>query len=161
MLKLAADLGLLDESLHQSGMVSVLLEQHLDRKVAAEVDVEAPKHRTHAAPGDLVEDPIAPVDRCGRRSIRIPQPVIRGRVHCRQPPPGLTSECTSSRCDPERSPAQADTSGTIPRGRRARLSPHIRQHRSMDMAVPRVSQPGSERGRHDNATPIIGSGVGQ
>ena len=53
VLQLAADLRLLDEPPRHLGPVGVLLQQHLDRQVAAQVDVAAAQHRPHAAAGDL------------------------------------------------------------------------------------------------------------
>ena len=41
VLQLAGDLRLLDEPAHEVGVVAVLLEQHLDGQVAAEVGVAA------------------------------------------------------------------------------------------------------------------------
>ena len=55
VLELAADLRLLDEPADHLGVVAVLLQQHLDGQVAAEVDVAALEDRPHAAAGDLAE----------------------------------------------------------------------------------------------------------
>ena len=62
MLQLAADLRLLDEALGHVGAVGVPLQEHLDREVAAEVDVPAPQHGPHAAAGDLAGELVAVAD---------------------------------------------------------------------------------------------------
>ena len=56
VLELAADLRLLDEPPDQLGAVAVLLQQDLDRQVAAQVPIPALEDRPHAAAGDLAED---------------------------------------------------------------------------------------------------------
>ena len=66
VLELAADLRLLDEPADQLGVVAVLLEQDLDRQVAAQVVVTALEDGTHAAAGDLAQELIA-VAAMGRR----------------------------------------------------------------------------------------------
>ena len=53
MLQLAADLRLFDEPAHDLGVALVRLQQHLDRQLAAQVDVAALEDRPHAAAGDL------------------------------------------------------------------------------------------------------------
>ena len=53
MLQLAADLRFLKEPPRHVRAAGVLLEQHLDREVSAQVDVSAAKDRPHAATGDL------------------------------------------------------------------------------------------------------------
>ena len=70
VLELAADLRLLDEPADQLGVVAVLLEQDLDRQVAAQVGVTALEDGTHAAAGDLAQEliAVAAVDR--RRHFR-------------------------------------------------------------------------------------------
>ena len=59
VLQLAADLGLLDEPADEVGLVAVLLQQHLDGQVAAEVGVAALEDGPHAAAGDLAEELVA------------------------------------------------------------------------------------------------------
>ena len=59
MLQLPADLRLLDEPPGHVGPVGVLLQQHLDRQVAAQVDVAAAQHGAHAAAGDLAGELVA------------------------------------------------------------------------------------------------------
>ena len=59
MLELAADLRLLDEPADQVGVVAVVLAEHLDGQLAAEVGVAALEHGPHAAAGDLAVDPVA------------------------------------------------------------------------------------------------------
>ena len=59
MLQLAADLGLFDEPPGDFGPIGVLLQQHLDGQVAAQVDVAAAQHGPHAAAGDLARQLVA------------------------------------------------------------------------------------------------------
>ena len=49
VLKLAADLGLLDEAADHLGMVAVLLPNHFDGEIPAEVEVASLKDRAHPA----------------------------------------------------------------------------------------------------------------
>ena len=60
MLELAADLGLLHEPVDQVGPVAVLVQQDLQRQVAAQVRVAASEHRSHPAAGDLAQHLIPP-----------------------------------------------------------------------------------------------------
>ena len=70
VLELTADPGLLEEALDQLGAVAVILEQHLDGQVAAEVPVPTSEDRAHAAASDLAEDlvpaPFVQRDHLGR-----------------------------------------------------------------------------------------------
>ncbi len=59
VLKLAADLGLLDEAVDQVGAVAMLIEQDLEGEVAAQVRVAAPQHQAHPAAGDFAQELIA------------------------------------------------------------------------------------------------------
>ncbi len=56
MLKLAADLRLLDEPVDQVRPLAVLVQQDLQREVAAQVGVATSEHRSHPAAGDLAKD---------------------------------------------------------------------------------------------------------
>ncbi len=56
VLKLPADLGLLDEPADQGRVVPVLLQQHLDGQVAAEIGIASLEYRSHAAAGNLAQD---------------------------------------------------------------------------------------------------------
>jgi hypothetical protein len=69
MLKLAADLRLLDESTHQLGLVLVGPEHDFHGKLAPEVDITTAKDGTHSASGDLAEELVAPGQFAGRRQI--------------------------------------------------------------------------------------------
>ena len=64
VLQLPADLRLLEEPPRHLGPVGVLLQQHLDRQVAAQVHVAAAQHRAHAAAGDLAEELVAVAGLC-------------------------------------------------------------------------------------------------
>ena len=59
VLELAADLRLLDEPADHLGVVAVLLPDHLDGQVAAEVEVAALEDRAHPAPGELADELVA------------------------------------------------------------------------------------------------------
>ena len=59
VLELAADLGLLDEPADHLGVVAVLLPDHLDGQVAAEVEVAPLEDRPHPAPGQLADELVA------------------------------------------------------------------------------------------------------
>ena len=60
MLQLAADLRLLEEPSQDLRLVAVLFEQDLERQLAIQARVATTKDRAHAAPGDLVDDGVAP-----------------------------------------------------------------------------------------------------
>ena len=59
VLELAADLGLLDEPADHLGVVAVLLPDHLDGEVPAEVEVAPLEDRPHPAPGQLADELVA------------------------------------------------------------------------------------------------------
>ena len=59
VLELAADLRLLDEPADHLGVVAVLLPDHLDGQVAAEVEVASLEDRAHPAPGELADELVA------------------------------------------------------------------------------------------------------
>ncbi len=59
VLELAADLGFLDEPAHHLGVVAVLLPDHLDGEVPAEVEVAPLEDRAHPAPGQLADELVA------------------------------------------------------------------------------------------------------
>ena len=80
MLELAADLRLLDEPVDQVGPLAVLVEQDLQRQVAAEGRVAAPEHSSHPAPGDLAEELVS-----AGRSIDLGIAAIRSRSAARGP----------------------------------------------------------------------------
>jgi hypothetical protein len=66
VLQLPADLRLLEEPPRHLGPMGVLLQQHLDRQVAAQIDITAAQHRPHAAAGDLAGQMVT-VPRLGGR----------------------------------------------------------------------------------------------
>ena len=99
VLQLAADLGLLDETPPQLGVVLVRRQQHLDGNVAAQVSIAALEDGAHAAAGDLAGQLITrrqrkrfgrhrrgvgPDDRGGRLRRRLaqldPRPRLIGRL---------------------------------------------------------------------------------
>jgi hypothetical protein len=55
VLQLTGDLRLLDEPSDQFWTITVHVQKHLDRQVAAEVGVAPLEHRSHAAASDLAE----------------------------------------------------------------------------------------------------------
>ena len=59
VLELAADLRLLDEPADHLGVVAVLLPDHLDGEVPAEVEVAPLEDRAHPAPGELADELVA------------------------------------------------------------------------------------------------------
>ncbi len=59
VLELAADLRLLDEPPDHLGVVAVLLKDHLDGKVPAEVEVTPLEDRPHPAPRQLADELVA------------------------------------------------------------------------------------------------------
>ena len=63
VLKLAANLGLLDETADHLGLITVLLPNHLDGEIPAEVEVASLEDRAHPAPrqfaNQLVTRPLA------------------------------------------------------------------------------------------------------
>src|SRR5262249_56588661 len=59
VLQLPADLRLLEEAPDYLGPMGVLLQQHLDRQVAAQIDVPAAQDSAHAAAGDLALELVA------------------------------------------------------------------------------------------------------
>ena len=58
VLELPANLGLFNEPPGDVRTVDVLLEEHLDGQISAEVDIAAAQHRPHAAAGDFAVEPV-------------------------------------------------------------------------------------------------------
>ena len=56
VLKLAANLGLLDETADHLGLVAVLLPNHLDGEVPAQVEVASLENRPHPAARQLADE---------------------------------------------------------------------------------------------------------
>jgi hypothetical protein len=67
MLQLPRNLRFFDESPDQMVVFAVLLEQDLDRKVAAENRIASPEYGPHPASRDLTQEPHRrrPIGRCG------------------------------------------------------------------------------------------------
>ncbi len=90
----AADLRFLDEAADHSLIITVPLEQELERQFAAQVAVAGLEHDTHAAAGDLAQDLVTPDGsaRRGRQGVgtgphdrrvildRLGKEQLRGRV---------------------------------------------------------------------------------
>ena len=86
MLQLAADLCFLDEPPDHLRVALMTLEQHLDRKLSAQVNVPTPEDRSHATPRDLALKLIpahAPADRIEASRPIAASPAARARRSAR------------------------------------------------------------------------------
>ncbi len=60
VLKLAADLGLLDKAVDEVGPVTMVIQEDLECQSASEVGVPSLEDDAHAATGDLADKPVSP-----------------------------------------------------------------------------------------------------
>ena len=79
MLKLASDLGLLDEAPDHRAIPGMTRVEHFHRDVAAQVGVAPLEDDTHAAASDLAEDMVSPLPTAGEPVVTQPDTDHRRR----------------------------------------------------------------------------------